>query len=220
MTDIVDFETLLKMPLMQLPVRTPLISLANAKVLVSPGSRLRPEQLQKMAGATDIIAPNLFHCAGVPKAAAALPQAKLWVVQGGMAAKPDIPWSAELTESAWPYTDELPFVAIGGMPAFNEAVFIHKKSKSLIVSDLCFNMRDVRGFGSWLILNLFGTYRKLGVSRFFMKFVKDREAFTKSMEELFSYDFDNIIVSHGDNVMGGGRRRLLEALQERGIRPK
>lgn len=71
MTDIVDFETLLKMPLMQLPVRTPLISLANAKVLVSPGSRLRPEQLQEMAGATDIIAPNLFHCAGVPKAAAA-----------------------------------------------------------------------------------------------------------------------------------------------------
>lgn len=217
MNDMVFFESSLKMPLMPLPVRTPLITLSGGKVLLSPGSRLQADQYRKMDGVTDIVAPNLFHCAGVPKAAQKLPQAKLWVVQGGLSAKPDIKWSAEMTEKNWPYMEELPYVAIGGMPAFNEAVFVHKKSRSLLVTDLCFNMQDVHGFGPWLILSLFGTYRKLGVSRFFLKYVKDRAAFTKSLEVLFSYDFDNIIVSHGDNLTGGGRGQLLKAFQERGI---
>jgi hypothetical protein len=49
---------------------------------------------------------------------------------------------------------------------------------------------------------MFGTYNKFGVSRFYLNYVKDKAAFQKSMEKILSLDFDNIIVSHGDNYMG------------------
>lgn len=220
MSDLVFYETELKMPLMRLPVRSTLVSLATGKVLLSPGSKLSVERLREMTGVTDIVGPSLFHCAGVPKAGAVHPAAKLWAAPGGRERKPKTNWSGELTKEVWPYQEELPFVVMDGMPEVAEAVFIHKKSRSLIVCDLCFNMRGIKGIGPRIILGLFGTYDRFGVSRFFARFIKDKSAFEKSLNVLFSHDFDNIIVGHGANVTGGGRELLLRGLAERGLKPR
>jgi hypothetical protein len=67
---------------------------------------------------------------------------------------------------------------------------------------------------------LFGTYRRLGVSRFFAKYITDRLAFEKSLTRVFSYDFENVIVSHGENILTNGKERLLNALAERDFSPK
>ena len=37
------------------------------------------------------------------------------------------------------------------------------------------------------------------------------------MENLLKIDFENIIVSHGENVMGGAKELLIKALKERGL---
>ena len=78
-------------------------------------------------------------------------------------------------------------------------------------------MIDSKGFGAWLILNIFGTYRKFGVSSLFLKGVKDRSAFMNSLAKVFAHDFDNIIVSHGKIVQGGAKATLRDALERRGF---
>lgn len=62
---------------------------------------------------------------------------------------------------------------------------------------------------------MFGTYRQFGVSKFFLRFVKNKEEFEKSLNQVFTYDFENIILAHGENVQGGGKALLKAALLRR-----
>lgn len=213
-------DSVVKMPLMELPVRTVVVQTATGSIMISPGSRLTPDQLRANGSITDLVAPNLYHSAGIPKAHVAHPHARIWGVSPTNKTSrrsPEIKWTHELSEKSWLFHDELPVVAIDGMPSVKEFVFIHKPSRSLIVTDLCFNMIDSKGFGAWLILNIFGTYRKFGVSSLFLKGVKDRSAFMSSLAKVFAHDFDNIIVSHGKIVQGGAKATLRDALERRGF---
>ena len=78
---------------------------------------------------------------------------------------------------------------------------------------------DSKGIGAWIILNLFGTYKKLATSKFFLKFMNDKSAFEKSLSLIFSLDFDNVILAHGSNIIGNGEEKLRSALAERGLKP-
>ncbi|OJT25717.1 hypothetical protein BO221_07620 [Archangium sp. Cb G35] len=211
-------EAELQMPLMKLPVRTSLIELERARVLWSPASTLTEAQLRDAGEVTDIIAPNLLHGGGMKAAAAAHPRARLWGPVGIKEKFPELSWHGILGADPWPYDDELRHVAVGGMPDFNESVFLHHRSRVLLVSDLVFNIDESqsRGIGPWLILHLFGTYRRLGVSRLFLKHVKDRAAFQESIERIAALDFSHVAPAHGRVVSEEGKQKLLAALRERG----
>lgn len=205
------------MPLMELPVQSVVITTARGKILISPGSQLTSEQLKGESDVTDLVAPSLLHCAGMKKAIQHHPNAKKWGAPGARQVKTKIPWDEELTTEKWPYSEELSLILLKGMPTINEIIFLHKQSRTLIVTDFCFNLTRAKGFGPWFILSLFGTYRKFGVSRFFLRNVKDMEEFKKSVFEITQLDFDNIVVSHGENVIGGAKLQLIDALKQRGI---
>lgn len=210
----IDVE--IQMPLMKLPVRTSLIELERARVLVSPGSTLTEAQLRDMGEVTDIVAPNLFHGGGVKAAAAVHPRARLWGPAGIKEKLPALAWHGILGVDAWPYDEELRHVALRGMPDFNESVFLHQRSKVLLVSDLVFNIEGTRGIGPWLILHLFGTYHRLGVSRLFISRVKDRAAFQESIERIAALDFSHVAPAHGRVVSEAAKEKLFGALRERG----
>lgn len=210
-------ESVVKMPLMDLPVTSVCVPVTNGLVLISPGSQLQQEQLKSLGNVTDIVAPSFLHAAGVLKATQAFPQARVWGPRSIAKVKSNIKWTHELSKEVWPYNDELHILEIKGMPKVREFAFIHKKSKTLILCDLCFNIRDAKGFGAWLIQNLFGTYNQFAMSRFFAKFIKDRKQFEQSVSEIMSFDFENICVSHGSLIKGNGKNLLYQALAKRGF---
>lgn len=216
--NLVFLDSVVKMPLMKLPVRTVVVPVPNGSIMISPGSMLTADQLSRCGPVTDLVASNLYHCGGIQNALTVFPQARAWGVEGAAKKKPYIKWTNELTESSWPFSEMLTGVTLNGMPSINEVVFVHKPSRSLIVTDLSFNMTAVSGFGAWFILSLFGTYKKFGVSSLFLKGIKDRSAFQSSIENLFAHDFDNIVVSHGELIRGGGKGILRQALMRHGFR--
>lgn len=211
------FDSSVPMPLMKLPMRTIILDLIGARVMFSPGSKLTPLVLSQTGVLSDIVAPSLLHTAGMKAAASAHPQARLWGPRGCRDKHPDIKWHAVLGVDPWPYEDEVTMVPVLGMPRFNENVFLYKAGRALLVSDLVFNMNDSRGFGAWLMLSLFGTYRRLGVSKLYLKFVKDRPALQASLSQIAALDFDHLIPSHGHILMDTGRARFFEAVRERGF---
>ncbi|NMO15881.1 hypothetical protein HPC49_26890 [Pyxidicoccus fallax] len=211
-------DTAVQMPLMKLPVRTVIVPVASGRVLLSPASTLTREELLQAGAVTDIVAPNLFHTGGIQAAAAAHPRARVWGPPGCREKQPGVSWHGVFGEAAWPYEGELPMFRVAGMPEFNEHVFLHKASRSLLVTDLVFNLLDARGVGAWLILSLFGTHRRLGVSRVFMRFAKERPAFEASLRDITALEFDHLLPSHGAAVMNEGRAALISALRERGVR--
>jgi hypothetical protein len=210
------FQGQLKMPLVQLPLTTSLIVLSQGSVLLSPHPSLTTVEFQSMGQVTDIVAPNLFHHLGIQKAVAAHPQAKLWGVAGFEKKRKDIRWDSFLGAGQWPHQAELAAIPLAGMPKINEFVFFHKPSKTLFVTDLCFHILDSTGLGGWLIYNIFGTYKRLAVSRLYIKAVSDKAAFQQSLAALFTYDFEHMVVCHGSVVKGAARAKLQLALKERG----
>lgn len=220
MKNIKFIETLKKMPLMSLPVRTVVVESPQGTVILSPGSNMTAMDYQSLSNVTDIVATNTFHTAGLPIAHSYFPLARLWVPNRRSTNKLPGLTTHLLETTSWPHQESLALLPLDGLPAIREFAFFHKDSKSLIVTDLCFNMTTVSGLGSWIILSLFGTYRRLGVSRFFAKYITDRLAFEKSLTRVFSCDFENVIVSHGENILTNGKERLLNALAERDLFPK
>jgi hypothetical protein len=217
MIDTEFLESVKKMPLMKLPVRTTFVRVGTGNILISPGSVVSEDELRALSGVTDIVAPSFLHWAGVPRALSVFPRAKVWADAHLQKLHPEVKWTHNLSEATWNHQAELPVIEIKGIPKISEHVFVHKKSRSLIVTDLVFNMTKISGIGPFIILNLFGTYRRFAVSKFFLKFLEDKKAFEASLGEIFSYDFDNIILSHGENVIGDAKEKLAAACRERGF---
>lgn len=208
-------DTLLRSPVMHLPVRTVVFELDHARVLFSPGSVLTPARLHEAGEITDIVAPSLPHTGGMKKAAAAHPRARLWGPAGAREKHPELTWHGVLGVDPWPFESELALLPFPGMPKLNESAFLHRRSKALYVTDLVFNVADPKGLLGWMFFLTFGTYRRFAVSKLFLRFATDRAALENAMANLAGLDFLHVIPSHGDVVLNDGKHRLLAALRER-----
>jgi hypothetical protein len=212
------FESEMSMPGMVLPIRSVWIKENGRSILISPidMNAATIGTVQAQGGVTDIVAPNLMHNKFVPQAVKNFPKAIVWGVEGFKEKRPDIKWDRELTKKSWPYPNILDVVEVKGAPSLNETAFLHKETKTLIVADLCFNLLNPKGWNAGIVLRMFGTYKRFAVSRLFLKYVKDKAAFRRSLDELFTWDFDRIVMSHGEVIPQDGKARLRSALQERG----
>jgi hypothetical protein len=208
--------------MMSLSVCSVVLQVGERRLLISPGSQLQENDYHMMGQITDIIAPNLLHCGGVTKASAFFPKAILWGAPQSQKRKPDIAWSFEISNETWPFSSELPFCFIEGLPGLNEVVFYEVQSKTLIVTDLFFNLKEVRGLGAFVLLHIFGTYQKFAVSRLLLKYVKNRELFKSSLLKVLAWDFQRIVMSHGHSLEsgdfpGGARKAVQKALIDKKV---
>jgi hypothetical protein len=114
--------------------------------------------------------------------------------------------------------EELKVLRLEGMPSMEEHAVFHPHSRTLIVGDLLFNFdTNTPGWTRFLLLAAVGAKHHPGMSRRFRMAIKDRPAFQRSMEALSSWDFDRIIVGHGEVIETDGKRRLIGALKEGGF---
>ncbi|MEZ4741560.1 MAG: DUF4336 domain-containing protein [Bdellovibrionota bacterium] len=217
--DVLILDSELNMPFMRLPVKMVLVKISGGGVvLISPLPDIKrfTSDIEGFGRITDIVAPNLYHNIGIEAATRLYPDAKLWGVTGYDKKMSHFNWNF-LDGDTWPYSDVLSLHEIKGMPKFNEVEFLHKKSKTLIVTDLCFNHLHGKGFGNWFVFHIFDTYKRFAISRLFLKMVKERSSFEGSIKEILNLDFDKIILSHGVNVEHKAKEKFIDALRERGI---
>ena len=73
-----------------------------------------------------------------------------------------------------------------------------------MIADLAFNFgNDAHWLLAW-IMKFNGGLNHFGPSRFAKSMMKDRAAVRASLDHILSWDFDRIIVGHGDNVESHG----------------
>lgn len=114
------------------------------------------------------------------------------------------------------WAGEIEVLCLGGMPAVNEHVMLHRPSRTLIVADLVFNWRAERGWRSWLRGQLTGVRGGPGMSRLYRRMIRDRVAFAASAREMMEWDFDRVIPAHGEIIVEGGKEQLRGALHRAG----
>ncbi|MDX1388011.1 MAG: hypothetical protein R3344_02420, partial [Acidobacteriota bacterium] len=164
-----------------------------------------------------ILAPNRFHAAEAPWYAERYPDARVLVPGGGRAKlEPAYPRIDGTLEADWPLEidSEIRRVCLAGMRMGGETVFLHVKSRTLVTTDMVFNLGD-RPRGLFRILmKLNRAYDRFGPTRLFLSaFVRDKVAFDASVREVLEWDFDRVIMSHGEVVETGGKAMMREAFR-------
>lgn len=213
------FETTFSTPGLKLPARSVLVNEAGRGILFSPiaFSDQQVSQIRSIGEVTDIVAPCLFHHLSVPRSIDLFPKAKIWGVPGFKEKRPDIPWSDVINEANWPYRDFLEICQLQGVPKMNEAEFFHRPSKTLIATDLIFNMARPAGWLAPILLRMMGNYDGIAVSRLLGLLTQDKEALQQSLGKVLQWDFDGIVMSHGARIEKGGPEKLRAALRKRGL---
>ena len=160
-----------------------------------------------------IVAPNAFHHLHAGTAKARYPQARLYGVKRLERKRKDLNFDEILdgdTPAAW--CDELQQQRVEGTPLVNEVVFFHVASKTLIVTDLIFNVHEVKGLLTGMMLRIAGAHKCCAQGREWRLFTRDRAAASASARKILSWEPTRLIMAHGEileqNVQSSLQRNL------------
>ncbi|MEM9731669.1 MAG: DUF4336 domain-containing protein, partial [Myxococcota bacterium] len=172
------------------------------------------EQVDSLGEVRHVVAPNGWHDLFSAQAKARYPNATLWASPALRESKSPLPVDAWLGEADPPWSAELRPHAIEGVPKAQEFVFLHARSGTLIVTDLLFQIRYPVNTLTKIVLWMVGAHGgKLAQSRLWRLVTKDRAAAGRSVREMLEWDFERVVLAHGDFVQGhDARERTRSAL--------
>jgi hypothetical protein len=223
LTKIIDgiwgYEQELKLPLgMRLPSRTTIVRLADGGLVMhSPldFDAETAEAIDDLGEVKSIVAPSCVHYLFLAAATKRWPRARVLGAPGleekgparGVAFDP-LPHDGVVDGLG----DDLVVRRIDGVPYMTEHVFLHRPSASLLVTDLVFNLHRCSSWGMRLYLRCMGAWEQTAQSKIWRLFTKDRSSAAESARAVLAWDFDRVVVAHGDVVTDNAHATLERAL--------
>jgi hypothetical protein len=182
-------------------------------VLISPGP-LDDDATAAIAAlgpVRAIVAPNLMHDLFLPAAMARFPGAPLYA-HAALAARHGLTVAGHgLTVAGPPRAvadAALVAIDVGGMPKLQETLFVHRPSRTLVATDLVFNLRAPAPWFTRTFMRCNGGFDRFGPTRICRSLVKDRAAVRTAVERALDENFDRVVVAHGQVLPSGGREAL------------
>ena len=197
---------------LEVGTRMTVIRLSGERLLLHSPVELDPElrrELDSLGRVCFAVAPNRVHHLYAGKVAEAYPEARLWVAPGLERKRPDLRFVAVLGDDApaeWRGAVEQVFFR--GRPYENEVVFFHRASRTLMLCDLAFNFGPSAAAPTRWLMSLLRSYGRFGPSKLDPWLIRDRRAARASLERILDWDFDRVVVAHGDVLERGGREAL------------
>lgn len=203
----------------ELGCRMTVVRLRNGKLWLHSPVKLT-EQVQTFlnglaAPISDVVAPNTFHHLFVKPYLERF-GARLWGVRHIKTKRADLSDIQVLDgkSPAHPWGNEFQVKLLKGRK-FQELVFLHIPSRTLVLTDLAFNLplEQNRGLRAWLL-------RKAGVTAPFGPSIVERKIFIpkspelrQDISEIAAWDFEKIIIAHGEIIESDGAKIFNEAFQ-------
>jgi hypothetical protein len=203
----------------ELYARMTVIRLDDGKLMLhSPceiDDRMR-RALLELGEVAYIVAPGTFHYLHVPSAQAAFPEAGTFICPGLESKRPDMHFDWLLGDSApaiW--ADQFDQVLVRGSRWIREVAFFHRRTRTLILVDLIEKFTDATPHVDWklklwwkLVFHMWNAAKpapeyQLGWS--------DKKAARASLRRILQWDFERVIVAHGDLIEADGRHAVEEA---------
>jgi hypothetical protein len=168
-----------------------------------------------------IVAPSRAHHLFVSDYVKMWPAAKLYGPPGlvgdipglraRIGARPDLKLDATLGDDPQPeWAGEVDQHLFKGFTGLNEVVFFHRPSRTAIFTDLVFNVpADFKD--AWLFYTLVGGRGNFGPHRLIRMGIRDRKAARESVAKILEWDFDRVIVTHGNVLESGGKAKFADA---------
>ena len=180
--------------------------LLHSPVSLDPALR---EELDAVGRVAYVVAPNRLHHLHAGDVRRCYPDARLWIAPGLERKRPDLAFEAVLGDEApEAWRGQVDQVFCAGRPYENEVAFFHRASRTLILCDLAFHFGPSDAAPTRLLMKLLRSYGRLGPSKLDPLLIRDRRAARESLERILSWDFDRVVVAHGDVQESGGKALL------------
>ncbi len=193
----------IRLGLVALPRRSLVARLASGGLFVhSPNAlddALRAD-LARLGPVEHVVAPNLMHHAHLADWRMAYPRAIVHGAPGLAAKKPQLAFDRELgpdPDPAWRGVFEQRLVT--GAPRLAETLFLHRPSRTLVLTDLAFHIGAEAPFAVRLMMRLNGRYGELGPTRVLKTYLDDRAEVRRVLLDVCdTWDFERVHVAHGE----------------------
>lgn len=163
-----------------------------------------------------IVAPGTYHHLYVASAQSAFPDAETYICPGIERKRPELDFDWFLGDrppNDW--TGVLDQVLVRGNKFIWEVAFYHRASKTLVLTDLIENFTDQTPDVNWVLKLwwkvVFHMWDNPKPAPEYQMGWKDKTAARKSLQSILEWDFDRIILAHGDLIESDTKNRAREA---------
>lgn len=173
------------------------------------------QEISALGTVMHIIAPGNFHHLHVRSAQAAFPKATTWICPGVETRAPNLVFDEVLGDdppSAW--RGELDHALVAGR-IMREVAMYHRPSRTLLVVDLIENFTDATPYTTnalkFWFKYVFRMWNRPRPAPEYWLAWGDRHAVARSLRRILAWDFERIIVSHGDLIDQQAHQAAAEA---------
>ncbi|MBC8071710.1 MAG: DUF4336 domain-containing protein [Deltaproteobacteria bacterium] len=180
----------------------------HSPLAIDDGLRSEIDGLGEVA---HVVAPSLYHHLFAGQWKQAYPAAMLWGAPALPAKRKDLTFDALLGDHAEPaWAESIDQTPLRGC-MFGEVVFFHRGSRTLVTSDLLENFTSSPHWYTRTYLKLAGIHGRPGVSRLLRPIYRDHAAVRASLERMLAWDFERIVLAHGEPIERDARDVLVAA---------
>jgi hypothetical protein len=169
-------------------------------------------QITALGPVAHILAPSRFHYLDLQPFASDFPNAQLYASEPVVKKKKNLKFAGTLGDGApSDWRDEIDQLQTRGHPMLDEIAFLHKPSRTLILTDLLMTIHKTALPLSRLMGKLLGIYETPAVPVEIRWTWKNKKVGKEFIEQLLTWDFERILYSHGSLIETGGKESLRKA---------
>jgi hypothetical protein len=170
-------------------------------------------EIDRLGDVRFLIAPSCLHWMYLAEAKARYPRARVFAAPALAKKLGDLPFEPLPDAGTLDGTGNgLRVERVRGVPTLDEHTFLHEASRSLVVTDLIFNLHACPDWRMRLVLRLTGAWKRTAQSLEWRLLVRDRAAAARSVTSILDWDWERIVVGHGAVVDDDPRERARRAL--------
>jgi hypothetical protein len=198
--------------------RMTVIRLQNGEIVVhSPCAfdEALTEEVSALGHVTAIIAPGNFHWLHVKSCQKAFPDAVTYACPGVDKRAKGVTFDEVLGDDAperW--AREMSQVSLRGTRVMREVAFLHHESKTLILVDLVENVTAATPGTNWflrLVFRTIGMWNTPSPAPEYRMGWGDKALVRNGLERILAWDFERVILSHGDLITQDAKRVVARA---------
>ncbi len=173
-------------------------------------------EISALGPVAHIVAPGNFHHMYAATAQVAFPRAKTWICPGIERRRPGLKYDSLLGDAApADWAEEIDQALVQGARIMREVAMFHRASRTLILVDLIENFTDATphtgtALKFWFKY-VFGMWNNPHPAPEYRIGWNDRKAAEKSLRRILAWDFERIVLSHGDLIENAAHEAATKA---------
>ncbi|MBU51920.1 MAG: hypothetical protein CL920_24785 [Deltaproteobacteria bacterium] len=171
---------------------------------------ISPADVAHLGTPGQVLAPNLLHHLYVGPWIDAGYEG--WAAPGLPEKRKDVHFHGVITPGVQPFGEDIEVLPMACFAMTNEVVVLHKPSRTLLVTDLVFNLSPKAPWMTRTAMRCLGGYPGCNVTLLEQVGMK-RDVARRELGIIAEWDFDRVIMAHGEIIETGGKETFFQAFQ-------